>query len=111
MLAVRADQRIATGTRTVAFPVTRGSNNLDGTLDDASHLGQGLTNQTFELFKRLGRLNAIISDAFEPFGKAMLNHPADEGKDIHLFPLHPFALVGAVVVSNRVPVIPVDPPQ
>jgi hypothetical protein len=32
-----------------------------------------LTNQPFDLCKRLGRLHAIIPDPFEPFDKAMLN--------------------------------------
>src|SRR5215468_10123323 len=111
MMAVRADQRIAPGTFTVAFSVVFGSDNLDRPLDDAPHLGQGLTNQTFDLCKRLGRLHAIIPDPFASFGKAMLNHPTNKGVDIHPLPLHPFASVGAVVVGNVAPLITVKPPQ
>ncbi len=66
MVTVRTDQRMTTGTLPVAFPVAFGSDNLDGTLDDAPHLGQGLANHTFDIYKRLGRLHAIISDPFEP---------------------------------------------
>src|SRR4029453_4202742 len=60
MVAVRTEQRIATGTLTVAFPVALGRDDLDGTLDDAPHLCQGLTNHAFDLCKRLGRLHPII---------------------------------------------------
>src|SRR5262249_21786409 len=111
MMAVRADQRIATGTLAVAFSGVFGSDNLDRPLDDGPHLGQGLTYQPFDLGKRLGRLHAIIPDPFEPFGKALLNHPTNKGRDIHPLPLHPFASVGAGVGGNVAPLIPVKPPQ
>ena len=110
-MAVRADQRIAPGTLAVAFSVVFGSSNLDRPLDDAPHLGQGLTHQTCDLCTRLGRLHAIIPDPCESFGKAMLNHPTNKGVDIHPLPLHPFASVGAVVVGDVAPLLPVNPPQ
>lgn len=38
----------------------------------------------------------------------MLNHSADEGVDIHRFPLDPLALVGMVVIGDPLAIIPVD---
>src|SRR5262244_3304676 len=94
MMAVRADQRIAPGTLAVAFSVVFGSDNLDRPLDDAPHLSQGLTNQTFDLCKRLGRLHATAPRPFHPFARPKLTHPTDKGGDFPPLPLRPFASVG-----------------
>ena len=62
MVAMRTAQRIATGPLTVAFPITLGRDDLDGTLDNAPHLRQGLLNQAFDLGKRLGRLHPVVTN-------------------------------------------------
>src|SRR5438876_8056541 len=70
MVAMRTAQRIATGTLTVAFPITLGRDDLDGTLDDAPHLRQGLLNQAFNLGKRLGRLHPVVAYPLETFRRS-----------------------------------------
>ena len=57
--AVRTAQGISTGTGLVAFSIALGRNNLDGPLDDALDLGQGVMNQALDLGKRLGGLYAV----------------------------------------------------
>src|SRR2546428_3354496 len=57
MVAMRTAPRIATGPLTVAFPITLGRDDLDGTLDHAPHLRQGLLHQACDLGNRLGRLH------------------------------------------------------
>src|SRR3989454_11937411 len=57
MVAMRTAPRIATGPLTVAFPITLGRDALDGTLDHAPHLRQGLLHQACDLVNRLGRLH------------------------------------------------------
>ena len=57
----------------VAFPITLGRDDLDGTLDDTPHLRQGLLNQAFDLGKRLGRLHPVVAYPLETFRKHMLN--------------------------------------
>src|SRR6266516_7360050 len=111
MVAMRTAQRIATGTVTVTFPITLGRDDLDGTLDDAPHLRQGLLHHAFDLGKRLGRLHPVVAYPLETFRKHMLNHPTDKGVDIHAFPLHPLGLMRAIMVGDALTIITVDPSQ
>src|SRR2546426_1683704 len=111
MVAMRTAQRIATGTVTVTFPITRGRDDLDGTLDNAPHLRQGLLHQAFDLGKRLGRLHPVGAYPLETFRKHLLHPPTDKGVDIHAFPLHPLGLMRAIMVGDALTIITVDPSQ
>src|SRR6266699_7075032 len=111
MVAMRTAQRIATGTVTVTFPITLGRDDLDGTLDDAPHLRQGLLHQAFDLGKRLGRLHPVGAYPLETFRKHLLHHPTDKGVDIHAFPLHSLRLMRAIMGGDALTIITVDPSQ
>src|SRR5262245_65465842 len=54
MMAVRADQRIATGTLAITFSVVIGSDNLDRPHDSRLTSGQGVKNQRLDIKKNLG---------------------------------------------------------
>src|SRR5712691_7696790 len=60
-LTVWTDQGVPTGALLVPLPVGHRGDDLDGPLDHALHLGQGLSNQAFDLCKRLGGLHAVLT--------------------------------------------------
>jgi hypothetical protein len=108
---MRTDQGIATYTGLVSFSIALGSKNLDGALDDALHLGQGVMNHALNLRKRLGSLHPVIPDALEAFGKHMLHHAPDKRVDFYRFPLDSLALVRTIMIRDLVPIVAIDAPE
>jgi hypothetical protein len=45
------------------------------------------------------------------FGKHMLHHATNKGIHVNGFPLHPLALMGAIMIGDAVAIIAVDTPQ
>ena len=72
-LAVRAAQGVAPGALLIALAVGHRGDDFDRPLDETSDLSQGLLNQVLDRGKGLGRLDPIIADPLEAFGKHMLN--------------------------------------
>ena len=70
---MRTAQGVSPRALLVPLAVGHRGDDLDRSLDDALHLGQGLLNHAFELGKRLGGLHPVIAYALEAFGKHMLN--------------------------------------
>jgi len=73
VLTVRTEQGVSPATLVIALTVGFRGDDLDGPLDSALDLGQGLLNQALHLLKRLGRLHPVITYPLEAFGKYMLN--------------------------------------
>ena len=70
---MRTDQGVPATALMVALAVSKPRHDLDGSLQHPFHLGQGLSNPSLNLCKRLRRLHPVVADAFEAFGKDMLH--------------------------------------
>src|SRR5215472_10235235 len=92
----------------VPLPVGQPGDDLDGALDHALHLGQGVVNRDLDLRKRLGRLHPVIPDALEAFGQRVLHHPANKRVDSDGFVLDPLGAVGPVMVRDSLAIIAID---
>jgi hypothetical protein len=107
---VRTAQGVPPRALGIPWPVGHRCKDLDRALEDPLDLGQGLLNQAFQLGKRLRRLHPVIPHALEAFGKDMLHHTPDEGINLHRFPFHPLAPMGAIVIGDPLPIVAVDTP-
>jgi len=93
VLTVRTDQGITTGALPIPFSIALRGDDLDGTVDHTLDLRQGRLNHRLDLGKRLGGLHPVVANPFEPFGKGMLNHPANKGEDVDGLLLHALTLM------------------
>ena len=109
-LTVWTAQGVSTRALLVTLAVGHRCDDLDRSLDEAFDLGQGLLNEPLERGKGLGRLDSVIAYPLEAFGKHMRHHTPDERVDLHRFPLHPLAPVGAIVLGDPLPLVAIDTP-
>src|SRR5262245_16870781 len=87
-LTMGTPEGIASCALLIALPVGQPGDDLDRTLDQLLHLGQGRLDHDFHLGKRLGGLHAIIADALESFGHYMLHHATNKRVYREGFVLH-----------------------
>src|SRR5215208_5808765 len=80
-LTMRTAQGVSPRALLVPLAVGHRCDDLDRSLDDALHLGQGLLTHAFEPGTRLGGLHPVIAYSLEAFGKHMLNHTSDTRGD------------------------------
>jgi len=64
-LTMRTDQGVSSSALPIALAVGHWCDDLDRSLDNALHLGQGVMNHALDLLKRLGGLHPVIAYPLE----------------------------------------------
>src|SRR5713101_5706634 len=110
-LAVRTAQGVSPRALLIPLAVGQGGDDRDRPFDEAFHFRHGFLHHALQLGKRLRRLHAVIADPWEAFGANMLDHAANKRVDLHRFPLHPLARVGAGMRGDPVPIVAINAPE
>jgi hypothetical protein len=74
-------------------------------------LGHRVRPQALERRTRLGSLYAVRPEALNAWGQPLRPHPANTGRHVNGGPLHPRALLGALMLGDAVAILAVDTPE